>query len=425
MAILIVSVLGLLLGLVRGSQVKQELQLYNQFYGKKVRVQARVLDDVVYADKGQIEFNADVAKVERGNEVISLPGKIMIRGYGEVNINRYDSVNAEGVLLASRSGSRQGNMSFATIEVISRHSSMAETLRRKFVKNMQSALPEPLSSFALGLLVGQKSTLNKTVSDELSTVGLSHVIAVSGYNLTIIVGAVMRLLCGRSKYQILALCLSGIGAFLLITGSSPSIIRAAWVSGLSLLAWYYGRNIKPHVLVLLTAAITALVQPLYVYGDLGWYLSVLAFFGILCLAPPLHGLLFSENNTFARYIVECVCAQLMTLPLIVYVFGKFATLGLLSNIIIAPLVPFAMFLSLIAALPFGISHLLALCALPAKLLLTFMLDSVHLGASINGANLAMKISKFMMIGSYCVLFVSSFCLLGLARRKKQKLLEYY
>src|SRR5205807_2186671 len=103
---------------------------------------------------------------------------------------------------------------------------------------------------------------------------------VSGYNLTIIIRGLNRLKLG-SKYQRLILSLAFIAFFVLVTGFSASIVRAAIVSTLSLWAWFYGRKIRAVLLIAFTAALTGLINPFYIWGDLGWYLSFLAFFGVL------------------------------------------------------------------------------------------------------------------------------------------------
>ena len=96
-----------------------------------------------------------------------------------------------------------------------------------------------------------------SINTQLAAVGLTHIIAVSGYNLTIIIRAMRRLLTKRSKYQSTLLSFGLIAVFLLVTGFSASIVRAAIVSGLSLIAWYYGRAFRPLLLILLSAVITA------------------------------------------------------------------------------------------------------------------------------------------------------------------------
>ena len=77
---------------------------------------------------------------------------------------------------------------------MARAKSTIEDLRRNFIVGMLNALPEPAASFAVGLLVGQRSLLPDDVSTVLIAAGLTHIVAVSGYNLTIIVRAVKKAL---------------------------------------------------------------------------------------------------------------------------------------------------------------------------------------------------------------------------------------
>ena len=137
----------------------------------------------------------------------------------------------------------------------------------------------------MGLLIGQKANLPDHIYDELLMVGLVHIIAVSGYNLTIILRATEGLLKKHSKRLSTLLALNLIGVFLLFAGGSASIVRASVVSVLAIAAAYYGRKFKPVVLLLLAAAITAWAKPFYVWSDIGWYLSFLAFFGVMVVAP--------------------------------------------------------------------------------------------------------------------------------------------
>jgi competence protein ComEC len=243
-----------------------------------------------------------------------------------------------------------------------------------------------LASFGLGILIGQRSTLPEAVHDDLLKVGLVHIIAVSGYNLTIILRACHRLLGTRSKYQTLVLSVTLICTFLLITGASASIVRASIVSGLSLLAWYYGRNFKPVTLILLAAAITALASPLYVWSDLGWYLSFLAFYGVLVLAPQIRYRFVPprwRSSVLLCVALESLCAELMTLPLILYIFGQMSHASLVANVVIATLVPLAMLLTLIAGLAGSfVMPIAGWLAWPAVVLLTYMLDTAHLLASV-------------------------------------------
>ncbi len=284
LALLLVCLLiGLSIGGVQGSRYMEKLTQYEPYYGKKVTLVGRAADDGVYGRQKQLTY--DLKHISQVNgEPVELVGKVGVSGFGENMVFRGDTVLITGKLKRG-TGAHQGWMSFAKMSVIERETSLLEKVRREFGEGMMTALPEPLASFGLGLLLGQRSTLPKEVHQDLLMVGLVHIIAVSGYNLTIIMRACWKLLGDRSKYQTMVISLLLMGTFLLLTGGSASIVRASLVSGLSLLAWYYGRSFRPVSLILLAASITAIANPLYVWTDLGWYLSFLAFYGVLVLAP--------------------------------------------------------------------------------------------------------------------------------------------
>jgi competence protein ComEC len=266
-------------------------------------------------------------------------------------------------------------MSYADINVIATTNSLIDNIRTKFIIGIETSLPEPAASFAIGILVGQRSLLPEYLMEALTIVGLVHIVAVSGYNLTIIVNFVRRIGSKLSRFQLLFISLLLIYGFILISGFSPSIVRASLVSFLSLTAWYFGRKIRPALLILLVASITAFYNPYYIWSDIGWYLSFLAFVGILIIAPILISLFrIKNNNGFASMAVESFSAQLMTTPLIMMIFGRVSLIGIIANIIIVPLVPLAMFFSFIAGLIGAIlPNLSAYLAIPARLLLNLMI----------------------------------------------------
>jgi len=364
--------------------------------------------DGVYANNGQLDF--DAGKVEVREPVdLSLPGSVKVQGYGVPAIYRGDKIEVSGKLFPT-GGAKQAKISYANIKVIGRSSSWVEKTRLKFVAGMQTALPEPQASFGLGLLLGQRNTLPDDVSRTLSMVGLTHIIAVSGYNLTIIIRGVRRTLGKRSKYQFFIISLLLMGCFLLFTGFSASIVRAALVSMLSLIAWYTGRTFKPILLISLVAAITAYVYPIYLWSDIGWYLSFLAFFGVMVIAPLIKARLFGKKKQkfIGQVVLESFSAQLMTIPFIIYIFKQISVVALLSNAVIVPLVPLAMLLSLISGIVGIINPVISgLVAWPATILLTYMLDVVRLFSKIPHVLVERSITLAGTIVSYAViLFVA-------------------
>jgi competence protein ComEC len=344
-----IVLLGLVLGWARGAAVMDRLADYETYFSQKVVLKGVAANDGIYSDSAQLSFDLNKIRVLKPY-ADTLPGMIKVQGFGEPAVFRGDTVEVEGKLFLAR-GSRQGQISYASISVDGHALPLYERLRLKFSAGMQNALPEPLGSFGLGLLVGQRATLPKIINDQLGAVGLTHLIAVSGYNLTIIISTVRRLLRKGSKYQILCASLALMICFIVFTGLSASIVRAAMVSTLSLIAWYYGRKIRPLVLILLAAVLTAGWNPLYIWSDIGWWLSFMAFYGILVAAPLAVKRIYDSGkkpSQLSLLIIECLAAQIMTMPLVLYVFSQASTISLISNILLVPLVPLAMMLSLLA-----------------------------------------------------------------------------
>ncbi len=402
---------GVLIGWYRGGLLQTEnLKLQKQFY-HTVTITGRATEDSVYADKSQQEFGM-TNLVQNGQK---LPGSLRVRGFGEAIIYRHDIVTVHGKLYPAR-GSKQASVSYADINVVARAQSPLEDFRRNFIVGMENALPEPAASFGVGLLVGQRSLLPDELAAILVIVGLTHIVAVSGYNLTIIIRGTQKGLKRLSRFQILSISLTLIYLFLLITGYSPSIVRAAIVAGLGLLAWYFGRTFRPLLLILLAAVITGFANPYYVWGDIGWYLSFLAFFGVLIVAPLVTIRLFKrkESPLWGSVAIESFAAQIMTLPFIMLIFGRFSLIGFIANIIVVPMVPLAMLLSLIAGLAGMLVPMIAgWIALPARIWLDAMLLIAAGLSKVPGAQSRTSVTVGTFIALYVIIFI---VLLGLKKR---------
>ena len=418
-----VIVLGLLIGFWRGNIVFQKLQQYESLYEQKITIKGKVLDDVGYnGERKQFQFN--IAKVSHKSK--GYIGKLQISTKQDPNITRGDTIAVFGKLKKGIGTSRQGSMTFADVKVLQENHSWLETVRSRFFNAIHRALPEPQASLGLGYLVGLRVSIPKDLSDKLSLVGLTHIIAVSGYNLTIIVEAVRRLFGKKSAYQ--SVLFSGllIVGFLLVAGSSAPINRAAIVSGLSLLAWYFGRTIKPAVLLLISGAVTALINPLYVWGDPGWYLSFLAFAGVLLLAPLIVKRFSSTNQTgvVKQTLVETLCAQIVTAPYVLYLFGGVSVIAPVANILVLPLIPFIMLLVFLVGL-IGMAYMpfAAFIGVVPSALLSLQVMIIDRLSSISWARTEFEISVGTMIFGFALIAVFSTVLYQSTGRNRQAGLE--
>ena len=221
---------------------------------------------------------------------------------------------------------------------------------------------------------------------------MTHIIVASGYNLTILVRFSRRIFEKISKYLSMVFSVFMIVAFISITGLSPSMSRAGFVSILCLMTWYYGRKFHPVVLLSIAMAVTLIFNPSYAWGDIGWQLSFMAFAGVMILAPLLQRYFFGDKKIgFIKQILsETISAQIVTAPIIIMSFGQISNLAIIANLLILPLVPLTMFLTFIAGLGSLIFPSYAsMIGLPAKFILDYMIEVIK-GLS----NIPWAVSKF-------------------------------
>jgi ComEC/Rec2-related protein len=367
--------------------------------GHSINITATVVDDPSTGAHGQLDFVVSSIRLNGNPQT----GTISVHSY-PVFLQRGYQVQLSGKVKTGF-GANPVELSFPKIQVLSRHQSPLEQWRQRFFAGIRTALPEPLASFGLGLLVGIRALIPKPMQAQLALVGLSHLVAVSGYNLTIIVSAAHRLLRRFGRGIALAASLWLIGGFLVLTGATASIVRASLVSVLSLLAAFYGRRFHPLTLITLTGAATAFFNPTYL-TDLGWLLSFLAFFGILVLAPAIEARLGHPRLVVARLLIESVSAQILTVPLIMCFFSQLSIVSPITNFLVLPLVPLAMATAFLA----GLAGMLipAFCgwfAWPAVLILDLMLGIIGYFSHLPWAGTQDHLSLVGMLAAYAFLLI--------------------
>lgn len=393
-----VVAIGLILGLWRGTAMHDSLHAYEPFFNQKITLVGTVVEDPTYDDKGQLDFRLQSVTVDGQY----LPGQVRVKTFSFIDAKRGDGVRASGKL-QDGFGNYQAALYYATTETVVVNQNAIDTLRRQFAASVLSSVPEPQASLGLGFLVGLKSGLPDNLNDQLKLLGLTHIVVASGYNLTILVRLARRFFEKRSKYQTAIVSLGLMAGFVAVTGFSPSMSRAALVTGLALWAWYFGRRIHPALLLLFAASITTLINPLYLWSDVGWWLSFLAFAGVLLLAPLLQRRLFGENKPklIGQIVIETISAQLLTLPLLLFVFGDFSVLALVANVLVVPLVPLAMLLTFVGGVVGLVSPVVgAVVSLPATWLLGFITEVVRLMSQVSWASVPLPIAWPVMIACY-------------------------
>ena len=366
----VVASIGLCVGLGYGSAALGERDAYSVYIGQMVELSGKVKEDPNKSSSG-LSLQLDTVTIE-GQQ---LPGSVLV-SLESKDIKRGDIVTVRSVLKPGF-GSFPASMSRATIVSIVRPvpGDVGRVVRDWFADKIRMNISEPQASLGIGFLTGQKSALPDELSDALKIAGLTHIVVASGYNLTILVRMARRLFVRFSKY--LSALSSGvmITMFMAVTGLSPSMTRAGLVSGLSLLAWYYGYRFHPLILLPFAAAITVALQPSYVWGDLGWQLSFAAFAGVMIVAPLLQRYFYGEKEpgVLRQILGETIAAHIVTVPIIAIGFGVISNVAVIANVLVVTLVPLAMLLTFISGVWTIIGlPLVWLIATPTSWLLTYM-----------------------------------------------------
>jgi len=216
-------------------------------------------------------------------------------------------------------------------------------------------LPEPQAALAIGVVLGIQSSIPDEVYRTFSITGTSHILVVSGWNFTIVAGMLgalaARLRLGRGAT--LALALAVMWVYAVFTGASAAVLRAAAMASLAAVARATDRSSEPWHLLLGACWLITLADP-HTLWDPGFQLSALATASLFAYGTPVAA--WFNRRPFnwpmmapvTEALVATFAAQALTLPLILYAFGNLSLVAPLANIVIVPVVPFAMALGALA-----------------------------------------------------------------------------
>ncbi len=237
-------------------------------------------------------------------------------------------------------------------------------LRTSLSRSLQSLLPEPQASLAEGIILGIRTNIPKTLSDAFKHTGTTHVLAISGQNLTIIAGLMTALavwLLGRRRQWYIILAVVSVWFYALLAGMGPSVLRAVIMATVFLSAHLLGRPGSAAPATFLAAAVMVGWQPA-ILSDISFQLSFLSILGLTYLAPPLQAASDRWTQSSAREhwwgtplammtdaLAVSLSAVLFTLPVIAYNFHTISPAGIPATLLLLPVLPAVMLLSGAAA----------------------------------------------------------------------------
>jgi competence protein ComEC len=266
---------------------------------------------------------------------------------------------------------------------------------------------EPNASFMAGLLYGYRGGLGN-LNELFSRTGVTHIVAISGYNITIIatilISICISLYIPRKKaFWFITI---GIILFVLFAGASASVVRAGIMGIIVLLAKQMGRTSQVGNVLVLTAVVMALQNPLVLIWDAGFQLSFISTLGLVYVTPVIRNWFnkVPEIMGIRESLISTLAAITATLPLILFQFGRLSIVAPIVNILILWIIPTIMMLGFLAVLiSFLLFPLGEVVAWIAWVGLQYITSVVEFFASLSWSAVDLKISWWMMVLLYVFL----------------------
>jgi len=237
--------------------------------------------------------------------------------------------------------------------------------KSKIASQINLLWSEPEASFIAGLLYGYRGGFPESLQENFNKTGLTHIVAISGFNISIISIFLMTLLIylGLYRKQSFWVTITGIFLFVVFVGSSASVVRAGVMGSLVLTAKYIGRPSRVFNIIILTLVLMLIINPLSLLWDVGFQLSFVAVLGLVYLSPIIEEKMYTYMNRikhvhFLELIIKLLSATLsaiiVTLPLVLYHFERFSIVAPITNILVLWIIPWLM---LFGFLSFALSFL--------------------------------------------------------------------
>ncbi|MBI5650620.1 MAG: ComEC/Rec2 family competence protein [Chloroflexi bacterium] len=278
--------------------------------------------------------------------------------------------------------------------------------------------PEPAAALLAGILLGVESGIPRDLRDAFSATNTAHIVAISGFNIAIIAGILTKFAQRVFPRGATLVVIGGLAVYTLLVGASASVVRAAVMGSLGVLALQVRRPNDALNALAVSAILMTAWNPFTLY-DMGFQLSFLATLGLILYVTPLTN---AFEKFFARFfpsdrakqivgalgdsLIVTIAAQITTTPLIVFAFHRVSFVGLIANLLVLPAQPAVMILG-------GIAMFVALVIQPigqvlAWLALPFLEWTILIvQAFANLPNASIEVGRFdiiLLFISYAILF---------------------
>jgi competence protein ComEC len=276
-------------------------------------------------------------------------------------------------------------------------------------------IPEPQAALLKGILLGDESDMAMDMEAAFQVTGLSHIIAISGFNVTILAGVLMRLSRAvMPRRAAVSATIAGIAIYTVLVGADASVVRAAIMGGIYLFTTrQLGRQAYAYASLIWSGLLMTLFNPLLLW-NVGFQLSFSATLGLMLYAEPMSGwtrnrlmriLEEGKTNRMMRVINDAflltVAAQILALPLTAAYFGQVSLVSLPANLFVLPAQPGVMIWGGLATLTGMVVPAVGqLFGYVAWLFLAYTTGLVRLFAAMSGAAVPVNLNTATIIGIY-------------------------
>jgi len=284
------------------------------------------------------------------------------------------------------------------------------SVKTYFMDTINQIISEPYSAFLAGLLVGARRGIPEYLLEAFNRTGTTHIIAISGSNITIIAAVIIGFLqmLGVGKKPAFWWISAGIVIFVIMTGATASVVRAGIMGIFVLLARQLGRASRATNALVFTAFVMLLVNPKILMFDAGFQLSFLATVGLVYINPIFQNYTKRLPELFGvkEALVTTLSAIVTTTPLILYQFGRLSIVAPLANILILPAIPITMALGFVAGVLGMVSSTIGqVIVWPAWLFLEYMIRVAEILSSLRFASIELGgFHWILMIAMYAVIW---------------------
>lgn len=217
-----------------------------------------------------------------------------------------------------------------------------------FTSVIDSYLPEPHASLLNGIIFGTDLKAGKEFYDKVKTVGLLHIVVLSGINITILASIISSLTSFLKKKYSVLITLFCIILFVFFVGPEPPIVRAAFMGSLSLIAILWSAKATPLYILFLSFVLSWIIKPEWI-KTISLQLSYGATLGIILFGQPKTNPK-GWGGFFARELRPSLAAQAFTIPIIFAYFKQVSLIAPVSNLLTSFIIPPLMIFGFLTAI---------------------------------------------------------------------------